>query len=223
MRIILLGPPGSGKGTQGDLIEERYGFPKISTGDLLRQAVREGTSLGQQAEASMNRGELVNDDVVIAMIKKRIFKEDCRKGYILDGFPRNIPQARKLEELETDPSELVLDIRLSEKSLVDRLAARRVCSRCQEIYNLMVRPPEQDGMCDSCGGELIQRDDDRPDVIQERLKVYREQTETLVEYYRKKNIYHPINGDQKIEDVFRDISSVLDEKRARFRDREAVR
>jgi len=223
MRIILLGPPGSGKGTQADLIEEKYGFPKISTGDMLRQAIQEETPLGKQAEKSVNRGELVSDDIVVAMLRERIFQEDCRRGYVLDGFPRNIPQARRLEELHKDPSEVVLDIRLSEESLIERLSARRVCSRCQAIYNLTVKPPKKKDVCDVCGGDLILRGDDNPEIIQERLKVYREQTEELVQYYKMKKLYHPINSSQEIENVFRDICTVLDKMREKSRITEVVR
>ncbi|HDZ24917.1 MAG TPA: nucleoside monophosphate kinase, partial [Candidatus Aminicenantes bacterium] len=137
MRVILLGPPGGGKGTQGELIEKQYGFPKISTGDLLRREVQEKTTLGEMAKAEMNKGELVKDDIVIEVIKHKIFQPDCKRGYILDGFPRNVGQARRLEEIEEKRQEIVIDIHLSEQTLIQRLSARRVCSSCGAIYNLL--------------------------------------------------------------------------------------
>jgi len=221
MRIILLGPPGSGKGTQGDLIERKYGFPKISTGDLLRQAVKKNTPLGDKAEAAMNRGELVTDDVVVEMVAERVAKEDCKKGYVLDGFPRNVKQAHMLEELD-HPYEVVLDIRLNEKTLISRLSSRRICSRCGNIYNIVVKAPVKAEECDMCQGELIQRRDDEPDIIKERLRVYHQETEPIVQYYRKKDIYHQINGDRGIEHVFKDIQKILENEIKKYKQTEAV-
>lgn len=210
MRIILLGPPGSGKGTQGDLIEDKYGFPKISTGDLLRNAVKLGTDLGKKAEAAMNRGELVSDEIVIEMLKQRIFQQDCQSGYLLDGFPRNISQARHLDEIVQDTSEIVLDIHLSDQTLIDRISARRICPQCGAIYNLMGKAPLKADTCDQCSEKIIQREDDTTEVIQRRLLVYHEQTEPLIEHYRHQSIYYRIDGEGKIEDVFAVICSVLD-------------
>jgi len=210
MRIILLGPPGSGKGTQAALIQKKYGLPKISTGDLLRQAVQESTALGKKAEASMRKGGLVSDEVVVRMVADRISRPDCRKGYVLDGFPRNLHQAQKLDELENSLAEITLDIRLSQNVLVQRLSSRRICSGCGLIYNLAVNMPDKIDVCDTCGGELVQRNDDQPDVIKERLKVYHEETEPLVEYYKNKCNYHRIDGEQDINKVFQDIQSLLD-------------
>ncbi len=210
MRVILLGPPGSGKGTQGDLVGKKYGYPKISTGDILRLEVQEGTPLGKEAKAAMDRGELVSDDIVVEMVKKRILRPDYRKGYVLDGFPRNVSQAQKLEEMEGDRAEIVMDISLTEKALISRLSARRICFRCGAVYNLLARHPKKDGSCDICQSKLIQRQDDRPGVIKERLKVYHRQTEPLIGYYKEKKIYHRIDGEGKIETVFDEISSILD-------------
>ncbi len=221
MRIILLGPPGSGKGTQGDLIEQKYGFPKISTGDLLRQAVQKNTSLGNKAKAAMNRGELVADDVVMEMVAERVVKEDCKKGYVLDGFPRNLKQAHMLEELD-NPYEVVLDIRIDEATLISRLSARRICSRCGNIYNLVVKAPVKAEACDMCQGELMQRRDDEPDVIKERLKVYSQETDPLVQYYRRKDVYHQINGDGGIEHVFQDIQKILKNEIKKYKHTETV-
>lgn len=223
MRIILLGPPGSGKGTQGDLIEEKYGFPKISTGDLLREAVQRSTPLGKKAEAFMNKGELVRDDVVVAMIQERINKPDCQTGYVLDGFPRNLAQARALEEIDRDASEIVIDIQLDEEDIVARLQDRRICFRCQAIYNLQERKPRREGICDICGGKLVQREDDKPDVIRERLRVYHQKTEKLIDYYARKNVYHRVDGQGEIEAVFGRIIPILEGELSELTKREARR
>jgi len=210
MRVILLGPPGSGKGTQGELIEEQYGLPKISTGDLLRSAVREGTSLGRKAEAVMNSGELVPDGLVLQIVAERISGKDCARGYVLDGFPRNVNQAVMLESLDGGRPEVALDFRLSEGKLIERLSSRRVCAACHRVTNLSLKPPLREGVCDTCGGELIRREDDRPEVIRERLKVYQRETEPLVEYYRRKGTYNRIDGEPAIRTVFEAVRSVLD-------------
>lgn len=212
MRVILLGPPGAGKGTQGDLLGKKYSYPKISTGDILRLEVQEGTPLGKEAKAVMDQGELVSDDIVVEMVKKRILRPDCRKGYVLDGFPRNVSQAQRLEEMEGNRAEIVMDISLTEKALISRLSARRVCFRCGAVYNLLARHPKKDGLCDICQSKLIQRQDDRPGVIKERLRVYHRQTEPLIGYYKEKKIYHRIDGEGKIETIFDEISSILDRK-----------
>lgn len=215
MRIVLLGPPGSGKGTQGNLIEKKYGLPKISTGDLLRSEVREGTQLGKKAEARMNRGELVDDDIVIGMIKERISKSEYQRGYIMDGFPRNIVQAQRLEEIDPDRREIAVEIHLSDQAVLDRLSARRACPGCGRIYNLKNKPPKKDLVCDTCEKRLFLRDDDKPEVIKDRLKVYHEQTEILIDYYSEKKAYFKIEGDETIETVFKNISSLLDRELAR--------
>ena len=209
MRIILIGPPGSGKGTQGDMVENAFGFPRISTGDLLRTAVAAKTPLGLKAKADMDRGELVEDNIVLNMIEDRIHDEDCREGYLLDGFPRNIAQAKMLEELDGNRPEVVLDIRVDDKILIQRLSARRICS-CGSIYNLMNKKPRSESLCDECAGELIHRDDDRPEVIEERLRVYHTQTEPLVDYYTDKGGYHPVDGARDVDAVFADVKNVLD-------------
>jgi adenylate kinase len=223
MRIILLGPPGSGKGTQGDLIEQKYGFPKISTGDLLREAVQKKTRLGKQTEAVMNRGDLVSDELVMEMVKERLAKKDCQRGYVLDGFPRNIKQAHMLEGMKSQRSEVVLDIRLSEERLIERLSSRRICSQCETIYNLLVKAPNRSDTCDACSAGLVQRQDDRPEVIKERLRVYNEETKPMVEYYQKKENYHKIEGDKDIESVFQSIQTVLRVELPKFNHSEAFR
>ena len=223
MRVILLGSPGSGKGTQGDLIEQKYGFPKISTGDLLREAVQENTPLGKRAEAAMNRGDLVSDEIVMEMVEARLSREDCQKGYTLDGFPRNINQARLLEGIAGQQDEVVLDIRISEKKVIERLSSRRICSRCGNIYNLALNAPSQPNVCDACHAELVQRRDDQPEVIQERLRIYHQETEPLIAYYQKKANYHPVEGDGSVESVFQSIQSILKQELTKSNRSEAVR
>jgi adenylate kinase len=210
MRIILFGPPGSGKGTQGDLVEKKYGFPKISTGDLLRQAVRDQSSIGKKAEALMNRGELVSDDIVEELVRQRIESPDCRRGYLLDGFPRNIAQAESLEKIDGGRPEIAIEIEIDIESLIRRLESRRVCSLCGRIYNLDLQVPQDERKCDSCAGPLFRRKDDEPGVIRERMKVYREQTEKIRGYYQNKKVYHGIDGHGGIEDVFKRLKFVLD-------------
>jgi adenylate kinase len=223
MRIVLLGPPGSGKGTQGDLIEQKYGFPKISTGDLLREAVHKKTSLGKKAEDAMNRGDLVSDEIVMQMVEERLSRKDCQKGYILDGFPRNIKQAQLLEGIPNQHSEIVLDIQVSEKKLIQRLSSRRICSQCGSIYNLSIKAPSQPGVCDTCFVELIQRKDDMPEVIKERLRVYHRETQPLIASYQKKANYYPIEGDRSVDAVFQTIIRVLDAESVKSDRSEAVR
>jgi adenylate kinase len=209
MRIILFGPPGSGKGTQAGLIEKKYGFPKVSTGDLLRQAVQERTELGRKAEALMKRGQLVSDTIVEKLVKEKIHRPECRKGYVLDGFPRNIAQAEALERMDGRRPEVVIEIEVSPEIIKNRLTSRRVCPRDNAIYNLRVSPPKKDGICDLCRGELVQRPDDREEVIDERLRVYREQTEKLRSYYKNKKVHRTVDGSGRIEEIFRAISAQL--------------
>jgi adenylate kinase len=209
MRIVLLGAPGSGKGTQGELLLNKYGFPRISTGDLLREAVAAETHLGREAKAVMDRGELVKDLLVVSMVEDRIKKPDCERGYILDGFPRNIFQAEKLEELDAR-QEVAIEIDLADDIVIERLSSRRVCSGCGAIYNLSDKKPRRDGVCDVCGSTLIQRDDDRLEVIADRLKVYHEKTEPLKDYYREKRVFHRVDGKGTIDSVFENVCRILD-------------
>jgi adenylate kinase len=221
VRIILFGPPGSGKGTQGELIQGKYGFPKISTGDLLRQEVVEGTPLGNKAAVQMRKGGLVKDELVVEMVKERISKDDCRPGYVLDGFPRNISQARELEGVDGKRNEIVIDIQLPEKVIIERLLARLICPGCEFIYNLLVTKPKREGVCDHCGTDLIHRDDDTREVIEERLKIYYQQTEPLIGYYQAKKTYRRVDGSGEIQAVFHQIHSLLEAEMAYHSKKEA--
>ena len=197
MRMILLGPPGAGKGTQAKMLLEKLEIPQISTGDILRAAVKEGTPMGLEAKSYMDSGGLVPDSVVIGIIRDRIQDEDCRKGYILDGFPRTIAQA---EALDTMLSELgsgidaVVSLQADEEELVRRLTGRRTCRACGFGFHVMFKPPKTEGVCDECGGELYQRDDDQETAIRERLSVYGQQTQPLIDYYRGKGSLKEVDG-----------------------------
>jgi len=215
MRIILFGPPGSGKGTQGDLIEKRFGFPKISTGDLLRRAVLDKTELGKRAQEQMNRGRLVSDEIVEALVRERIAEPDCRHGYLLDGFPRNLAQVEKLEEMDGNRPEIVIEIELDTCALIERLQSRLTCQKCGAVYNLALKKPKIKGRCDVCGGPLSERQDDKPAVIGERLRVYHEQTEKIRAHYEAKGVYHRVDGSGDVESVFDRISRILSQGLAR--------
>jgi len=209
MRLILLGPPGSGKGTQGDLIEEKFGFPKISAGDLLRSAVKQGTPSGLKAKKSIDKGDLVEDNIILEMIKKRIGKDDCRNGYTLDGFPRNVSQAELLEQVHSEQKETVIDIKVDDSTVVKRLSSRFICTECNSIYNIKKAGIKDEKRCARCGGKLVQREDDRPEVIKKRLVVYHNETQKLVRYYEKKGIYKAVSGEGRIDEVFQRICSLI--------------
>lgn len=213
MDLILLGPPGAGKGTQAKKMVDRWKIPQISTGDILRAAVRDERPLGLEAKGFMDRGELVPDRVVIGIIAERLQEEDASGGFILDGFPRTIPQAEALQEiLESLGRDIdcVLSIEVDEERLVVRLTGRRMCRNCGESYHLVFNPPSTDGVCDRCGGDLYQRDDDREETIRQRLAVYRQQTQPLVEFYEKKGILRRIEGNDSKESIFSRIVKVVE-------------
>ena len=210
MRIILLGAPGSGKGTVAEALRSAYGFPKISTGDLLREAVREKTPLGLVAASQMGKGGLVDDATVLALLRERLARPDCREGYVLDGFPRNLSQADSLDALGLAGPEIVFDLRVSDKVVLERLANRRTCPDCEAIYHLVNKPPKKAGVCDVCGAALVQRNDDTPEVITERLKTYHAKTEPLVIRYAAKGHLHRIDGDRAADEVIRDVRRVVD-------------
>jgi adenylate kinase len=212
MKLILLGPPGAGKGTQAKMLTKRFGIPQISTGDILRGAVKEGTPMGLKAKAFMDAGALVPDEVVVGIVRERLQKEDCAPGFILDGFPRTAAQADALKEtLQSLGKELdaVVSLEVDTEALVERLTGRRTCRACGRGYHVKFDPPGVEGKCDSCGGELYQRDDDREETIRKRLEVYREQTSPLVSYYRGENLLVAVDGMQEIDSVQEQILSEL--------------
>ena len=213
MKIVLFGPPGAGKGTQTAMIEGKYGIPHISTGDIFRKNIKEGTPLGKLAKAYIEAGELVPDELTMGLVLDRISERDCLGGYILDGFPRTILQAemldRKMMEFN-DTIDFVLDIDVKDEILVERMAGRRVCRDCGETYHIEHLPPRIHGVCNICKGELIVRKDDEAETVLNRLTVYREKTEPLVEYYRKKGLLVTIDGEEDRMAVFRRIEEVLE-------------
>jgi len=212
MNIILLGPPGAGKGTQAKMLVERYGIPQISTGDILRAAVKEGTRMGKEAKSYMDKGELVPDKVVIGIVEERIQQPDCDKGYMLDGFPRTVPQAEALDRMLNNLSsqiDHVVSIEVDNKELVKRLTGRRTCRDCGAGFHIMFDPPKQEGVCDKCGGELYQRDDDNVATVTSRLEVYEAQTLPLIDYYQAQDKVRSIDGVGEIKGIFGRITQVL--------------
>lgn len=212
MRLVLLGAPGAGKGTQAKKLIEKYGIPQISTGDLLRAAVAAGTPLGKEAKSFMDKGELVPDRVVLGMVEERLKQDDCKKGYILDGFPRNTAQAEALDkQLASLGMSLsaALSVDVPFEDLMKRLTGRRTCKACGQMYNVYFNPPRKEGACDKCGGALFQRDDDKEETIKKRLEVYNAQTAPLIDYYRKKGILSSVNGTGSIDEIFRAVIKAL--------------
>lgn len=205
MRIILLGPPGAGKGTQAKLLIERLGIPQISTGDMLRAAVKAGTPLGAEAKAYMDRGALVPDAVIIGLVRERLQVPDCSRGYILDGFPRTVAQAEALETTLKDlhlSLDRVLCLEVPSEDLVSRIAGRRTCRNCGAMYHLRFSPSKREGVCDACGGETYQRDDDREETVRQRLLVYEEQTAPLIRFYDGRGLLRRIPGTGEIAEIF---------------------
>ncbi|MCH8038736.1 MAG: adenylate kinase [Nitrospinae bacterium] len=212
MRMVFLGAPGVGKGTQAELAALKFGVPKISTGDLLRAAVVQGTSLGREAKEYMDRGDLVPDQVVIGLVEEKVGAPECTKGFILDGFPRTVPQADRLSELlmaKGQSLDKVVCFLIPREEVVQRLGGRRGCSRCSAVYHVEFVPPKNDGVCDECGKELVQRDDDREETVRSRLSVYEEQTAPLIEYYREKNLLSELNGSGPVDTVQKRLVALL--------------
>ncbi|MDK2894486.1 MAG: adenylate kinase [Moorella sp. (in: firmicutes)] len=212
MRLVLLGPPGAGKGTQAALICKHLGIPHISTGDMFRQAIKEGTELGRQAEKYLQSGGLVPDDVTIGLIQERLSQSDCRQGFLLDGFPRTVAQAEALDAWlagRKEKLDAVIDIEVPREELMARLTGRRVCRQCGATYHLQYNPPAEAGKCDVCGGELIQRADDTAATVGKRLDVYNEQTAPLITYYRQRGLLKEIEGSGDIAAVSRAIGAAL--------------
>jgi adenylate kinase len=208
MKLILLGAPGAGKGTQAQKLVEHYKIPQISTGDLLRAAVKAGTELGKEANEYMTAGKLVPDEVVIGLIEERLKEDDCKEGFILDGFPRTVAQAEKLEEI-TD-IDAVVNIAVDTSILLDRLTGRRTCKECNAMYHLIFNPPKEEGKCDACGGELYQRADDNEETVKSRIETYNESTAPLVDFYREKGKLKEVDGQGAIDEIFQNILKVLE-------------
>ena len=212
MRIILLGPPGAGKGTQAKMLGERFGIPQISTGDILRKAAQDNTKLGRQAKTLMDAGKLVQDDTVIGVIRERIAQEDCRNGFVLDGFPRTIVQAEKLVDTLKDMDlsiDAVVDFVVDSQVLINRLTGRRTCSDCGAMYHETSRPPRIRNVCDVCGASLYQREDDKEETIKKRLEVYQNETAPLKEFYRKQGNLKTAQGCGSVEEVFSRVCSMV--------------
>ena len=212
MKIIMLGAPGAGKGTQAKMIAEKCGIPHISTGDIFRANIKNGTELGMKAKSYMDQGQLVPDDVTIGMLLDRISQEDCAEGYVLDGFPRTIPQAESLTkalEERGESMDYAINVDVPDQAIVTRMAGRRACLACGATYHIVYNAPKKENVCDVCGEGLILRDDDKPETVQKRLTVYHDQTKPLIDYYGKAGILVTVDGTQDLNKVFEDIVSVL--------------
>ncbi|HLR20672.1 MAG TPA: adenylate kinase [Tissierellaceae bacterium] len=214
MRLILLGPPGVGKGTQASNIVKKYNIPHISTGDIFRENIKKGTELGITAKSYMDKGLLVPDELVVSIVKDRLDQEDCKDGFLLDGFPRTVEQAKALdEELSNIGIKLdkVVNIEADEDILIRRITGRRICKKCGATYHVENMPPKTEGVCDIDGGTLYQRDDDKVETVKTRIEVYKEQTQPLISYYKNKGLLADVNGTGSIEDIFETIVDVLEE------------
>ena len=212
MNLILLGAPGAGKGTQAEKIVEKYGIPAISTGNIIRAALKEGTEMGLKAKSYMDAGQLVPDDVVIGIIKDRLEQKDCENGFILDGFPRTIPQAEVLDSELTklgDHIDYAINVDVPDENIVKRMSGRRACLTCGATYHIEHVPPKKEGICDVCGSELVLRDDDKPETVKNRLNVYHEQTQPLIDFYTEKGVLKTVDGTVPMEEVFAAITAIL--------------
>lgn len=213
MKIIMLGAPGAGKGTQAKMLSERYGIPHISTGDIFRMNIKNNTELGQKAKGYMDAGQLVPDELVVDLVVDRIKAKDCMKGFILDGFPRTIPQAEALDYALNNQNEKIdyaINVDVPDENIIKRMSGRRACVGCGATYHLVYNPTKTEGVCDVCGEKLILRDDDKPETVQKRLDVYHEQTQPLIDYYNKKEVILTVDGTQDIDVVYDEITKVLD-------------
>ena len=214
-RVVLLGAPGAGKGTQAKMLINRFKIPQISTGDILRKAVADGTPLGKEAKVIMDQGGLVSDKIVLGLVEDRIKQPDCKNGFILDGFPRNTVQAEALDKILSGmnmPLTVALNIDVDLNDLLKRLTGRRTCKSCQQMYNIYFSPSKKEGACDKCGGQLFQRDDDKEATIKKRLDVYQQQTAPLIDYYSKKKIMKTVAGVGSIEDIFKKAVAAIEGK-----------
>lgn len=212
MKIVMLGAPGAGKGTQAKKIAAKYNIPHISTGDIFRANIKNGTELGKKAKTYMDQGLLVPDELVVDLVVDRVNQEDCSSGYVLDGFPRTIPQAEALDKALADLGQKVdyaIDVEVPDENIVKRMGGRRACVGCGATYHLVYAAPKSEGVCDVCGKELILRDDDKPETVQKRLNVYHEQTKPLIDYYSKSGVLKEVDGTVEIDDVFQAITEIL--------------
>jgi len=210
MNVIFLGAPGAGKGTQAEVVSQKLSIPTVSTGNIIREALSTGTEMGKKAKEFIESGKLVPDDVVIGIIKERLSKDDCANGFILDGFPRTIPQAEALDEMRVEIDKVV-EINVPDEKIAERMAGRRVCLACGSSYHLAYKRPKQEGICDNCGGNLIQRKDDHADTVSSRLQVYHEQTEPLKEYYADQNKLSVVDGQGNVSDITDNILNALED------------
>ena len=212
MKIIMLGAPGAGKGTQAKRIAQRYGIPHVSTGDIFRANIKNGTELGMKAKAYMDAGKLVPDEITIGMLLDRIHEADCEKGYVLDGFPRTIPQAESLTAALKERGEKMdyaIDVDVPDENIINRMSGRRACLACGATYHIAYNPPKKEGVCDQCGEPLVLRKDDKPETVKNRLEVYHQQTQPLIDYYKKEGILAQVDGTQNMDQVFEDIVKIL--------------
>ncbi len=212
MKIIMLGAPGAGKGTQAKQIAAKYNIPHISTGDIFRANIKNGTELGKKAKEYMDQGLLVPDELTCDLVMDRIAEDDAKNGFVLDGFPRTIPQAEALTaalEKIGQKMDFAIDVDVPDENIVNRMSGRRACLKCGATYHIVAIPPKKEGICDACGSELVQRDDDKPETVQKRLDVYHEQTQPLIDYYSKQGILKSVDGTVPMEEVFKAITSIL--------------
>ncbi|MBQ1733930.1 MAG: adenylate kinase [Lachnospiraceae bacterium] len=212
MKIVMLGAPGAGKGTQASMIAENFGIPHISTGDIFRANIKNGTELGKEAKAYMDKGELVPDELTVRLLLDRVAQDDCKDGYVLDGFPRTIPQAEVLEkELEKtgDKIDKAVNVDVPDENIVRRMSGRRACLKCGATYHIVHIPPKKEGICDVCGSELVLRDDDKEETVKNRLDVYHKQTSPLIDFYSKRNVLETVDGTKDSKEVFEDIKKIL--------------
>jgi adenylate kinase len=212
MKIIMLGAPGAGKGTQAKMISEKYGLPHISTGDIFRANIKNGTDLGKEAKQYMDKGQLVPDELTVRILLDRVSQADCKNGYVLDGFPRTIPQAEVLDAELTklnDKVDYAINVDVPDENIINRMGGRRACVNCGATYHLQFAPPKKEGICDTCGNELILRDDDKPETVKNRLDVYHKQTQPLIEYYGNKGVLKEVDGTVAMNEVFESIVSIL--------------
>ncbi len=212
MKIIMLGAPGAGKGTQAKMIAEKYSIPHVSTGDIFRANIKNGTELGKQAKEYMDAGKLVPDELTVRILLDRVAQDDCKNGYVLDGFPRTIPQAEVLEDALNklgDKIDYAVNVDVPDENIVRRMSGRRACLKCGATYHIEHIPPKQEGICDTCGSELVLRDDDKPETVLNRLKVYHDQTQPLIDFYTERNVLKTVDGTKDMKDVFADIISIL--------------